>query len=356
LGKELLKEIQAMVLGIETSCDETAVAVLDGAGHILSNVLDSQVDMHAPFGGVVPELASRRHMERLETLTKEALERASLSLAEITGIAVTNRPGLVGALIVGVNFAKALAYARNIPYVTVNHLEGHLASAWLANPEMATPAMVLVASGGHTHLAWVPHRGEYQFIGWTLDDAAGEAFDKGAKMLDLPYPGGPAIDALAINANRNAVSFPRPQLHSGDFTFSFSGLKTSLLYFLKNSKKSEDTRLPVADIAASYQEAIVDVLVEKLCRAARQYGANAISVVGGVAANSRLRERLEEQAGVNGLHLTLPPRSLCTDNAAMIAAAGLEKLKRQECASWEEDAISTLQCKNQFVAKAAAST
>jgi N6-L-threonylcarbamoyladenine synthase len=356
LGKGLVKENQAMVLGIETSCDETAVAVLDGAGHILSNVLDSQVDMHAPFGGVVPELASRRHMERLETLTKEALERASLSLAKITGIAVTNCPGLVGALIVGVNFAKALAYARNIPYVTVNHLEGHLASAWLANPEMATPAMVLVASGGHTHLAWVPHRGEYQFIGWTLDDAAGEAFDKGAKMLDLPYPGGPAIDALATNANRHAVSFPRPQLHSGDLTFSFSGLKTSLLYYLKNAKKTVDTRLPVADIAASYQEAIVDVLVEKLCRAARQYGANAISVVGGVAANSRLRERLEEQAGVNGLHLTLPPRSLCTDNAAMIAAAGLEKLKRQECASWEEDAISTLQCKNQFVAKAAAST
>jgi N6-L-threonylcarbamoyladenine synthase len=355
LGKGLLQERQAMILGIETSCDETAVAVLNGEGRILSNVLDSQVEMHAPFGGVVPELASRRHMERLETLTKEALDRASLSLDKITGIAVTNRPGLVGALIVGVNFAKALAYARNIPYVTVNHLEGHLASAWLANPDMATPAMILVASGGHTHLAWVPQRGEFQFVGWTLDDAAGEAFDKGAKMLDLPYPGGPEIDALAKNGNRQAISFPRPQLHSGDLTFSFSGLKTSLLYYLKNAKKREDTPLPIADIAASYQEAIVEVLVGKLCRAARQYGVKAVSVVGGVAANSRLRERLEQQTGVNGLQLTLPPRSLCTDNAAMIAAAGLEKLKRRECASWEEDAISTLQCKNKLAAKAAAS-
>jgi len=345
-----------MILGIETSCDETAVAVLDGEGHILSNVLDSQVAVHAPFGGIVPELASRRHMERLEVLTREALDRAGISLSELTGIAVTNRPGLVGALIVGVNFAKALAYARNIPYVTVNHLEGHLASAWLANPDMATPALVLVASGGHTHLAWVPTLGEYQFIGWTLDDAAGEAFDKGAKMLGLPYPGGPAIDTLAKNGNRQAISFPRPQLHSGDWTFSFSGLKTSLLYYLKNAKNAGKTPLPVADIAASYQEAIVEVLVKKLCRAARQYKVKAIAVVGGVAANSRLRDKLEEQAVAFGLDLTLPPRALCTDNGAMIAAAGLGKLKRQEFASWDEDAISTLQCKSEFFSKTATPT
>ncbi len=338
-----------MILGIETSCDETAVAVLSTEGVILSSVLDSQTDVHARFGGVVPELASRRHMERIEILTREALDRARASLSDIIGIAVTNRPGLVGALIVGMNFAKALAYTRQIPYVAVNHLEGHLASAWLANPKMPVPAMILIASGGHTHLAWVSRRGHYQFVGWTLDDAAGEAFDKGAKMLDLPYPGGPAIDRLATQGNPQAVSFPRPQLHSGDFTFSFSGLKTALLYFLKDLDKSNTTSLTAADIAASYQEAIVDVLVEKLCGSARHHKTKAIAVVGGVAANSRLREKLARRAEECELELTLPPGSLCTDNAAMIAAAGLEKFQRQEFASWEEDALSTLQCKREFV-------
>ena len=202
-------------------------------------------------------------------------------------------------------------------------------------------------------MARVPTLGEYQFIGWTLDDAAGEAFDKGAKMLGLPYPGGPAIDTLAKNANPQAIAFPRPQLHSGDLTFSFSGLKTSLRYYLKNAKNAEDLSLPVADIAASYQEAIVEVLVKKLCHAARQYKVKAIAIVGGVAANSRLRGKLEEEAMTFGLEVTLPPRSLCTDNGAMIAAAGLGKMKRQEFASWDEDAISSLQCKGEFFAKAA---
>jgi N6-L-threonylcarbamoyladenine synthase len=341
-----------VVLGIETSCDETAVAVLDSDGNILSNVLDSQVEVHAHYGGVVPELASRRHMECVELLTREALALAKISLSELTGIAVTNRPGLVGALLVGVNFAKALAYATNIPCVTVNHLEGHLASAWLANRHLPTPAMVLIASGGHTHLALVPHKGEYQFIGWTMDDAAGEAFDKGAKMLGLPYPGGPAIDTLAQKGNAQFFSFPRPAIHSQNFNFSFSGLKTALRYFLRDEQQKGNVPLPVADVAASYQEAIVDVLVEKLCRAARQYDVKAISVVGGVAANSRLRLRLEERAHALGLDVTLPPRALCTDNAAMIAAAGLEQLKRKESPAWDMDAISTLQCKHDVSAMA----
>jgi N6-L-threonylcarbamoyladenine synthase len=334
-----------VILGIETSCDETAVAIVNDKGQILSNLLHSQVEEHAPYGGVVPELASRRHMECIELLTKKALDCAKISLPQLSGIAVTNRPGLVGALLVGVNFAKALAYAINRPCVTVNHLEGHLESAWLAHPNLPTPAMVLIASGGHTHLSLVSRQGEYQFIGWTVDDAAGEAFDKGAKMLGLTYPGGPAIDKLAKNGNPQSLSFPRPNIHSSNFHFSFSGLKTALRYFLRDEQQKEDSSLPVADIAASYQEAIVDVLVEKLCRAARQHEVKAISVVGGVAANSRLRLKLEQRAKILGLDLTLPPPALCTDNAAMIAAAGWKKLRSQEAAAWNMDAIATLQLK-----------
>lgn len=343
-----------MILGLETSCDETAAAVVDSAGNVLSSVLNSQIAVHAPYGGVVPELASRRHMESIEGVTKQALAQAKVTLSDIRGIAVTNRPGLIGALIVGVSFGKALAYAANIPWVTVNHLEGHVASAWLANPSLPFPAMVLIASGGHTHLAWVTQKGTYRFIGWTLDDAAGEAFDKGAKMLKLPYPGGPAIDRLAKTGRRDAVAFPRPQMNSGDFSFSFSGLKTSLLYTLRDHQGREDENLSVENLAASYQEAIVEVLVEKLCRAAKQYKASAVALVGGVAANSRLRAVLSQRAQEEGLCVTLPPLNLCTDNAAMIAAAGWEKIKKHEWASWDAEAFSTLPCQDDRVARAEA--
>ncbi len=339
----------SVILGLETSCDETAAAVVDSQGQVLSSVLESQVKIHARYGGVVPELASRRHVESLEGITQEALIQARVSLNDLSGIAVTNRPGLIGALIVGLNFGKALAYAANVPYVTVNHLEGHVASAWLANPSLPTPTMILIASGGHTHLACVTQKGDYRFIGKTMDDAAGEAFDKGAKMLSLPYPGGPAIDKLAKQGRRDAVAFPRPRIHSADFDFSFSGLKTSLLYFLRNQEGETSTKVAVEDLAASYQEAIVEVLVEKLCRAAKHFGASAVSIVGGVAANSRLRDKLYQRAGEEGLMATLPPLALCTDNAAMIAAAGWEKVKRREWASWDADAYSTLQCKQEFL-------
>ncbi|MDR4493824.1 MAG: tRNA (adenosine(37)-N6)-threonylcarbamoyltransferase complex transferase subunit TsaD [Nitrospirales bacterium] len=340
-----MQTFQGAILGIETSCDETAVAVLEGNGGILANVLDSQIDVHVSYGGVVPELASRRHMERLEHLTQEALKQAQIPLSQLQGIAVTNGPGLVGALIVGVNFAKALAYASGVSLVTVNHLEGHLASAWLADPGFTFPALVLIASGGHTHLALVSEPGTYQFIGWTIDDAAGEAFDKGAKMLGLPYPGGPAIDRLAQKGSARAVSFPRPNLHSQDLQFSFSGLKTSLLYYLRDVQKTGHTKVGVEDLAASYQEAIVDVLCEKLLQGARQSLVRSVAVVGGVAANSRLREKLTERARTQGISVVLPPRSLCTDNAAMIAAAGVEKLRRKEFASWDVEVFSTLQWK-----------
>ena len=332
----------AAVLGIETSCDETAAAVVEENGQILANVLESQIDLHARYGGVVPELASRRHMESLEILVKEALTQAQVSVFQLRGIAVTHGPGLIGALIVGVNFAKTLAYASRVPLVTVNHLEGHLASAWLANPHLSYPAMVLIASGGHTHLALVTEPGKYDFVGWTIDDAAGEAFDKGAKMLGLSYPGGPVIDRIAQKGSPQAVAFPRPNMHSGDLHFSFSGLKTALLYFLRDLGNRYHRELTQEDIAASYQEAIVDVLCEKLLQAARQFGVEEMGVVGGVAANSRLRGKLTAKAHESGMRLTLPPQWLCTDNGAMIAAAGQAKLNRNEVAAWEVEVFSTL--------------
>ena len=337
---------QGLVLGIETSCDETAVAVVDETGRILANVLDSQVDVHARYGGVVPELASRRHMECLENLTKEALKQAQISISQLKGLAVTNGPGLVGALIVGVNFGKSMAYARRLPLVAVNHLEGHLASAWLADPDFPFPALVLIASGGHTHLALVSEPGTYQFVGWTIDDAAGEAFDKGAKMLGLPYPGGPAIETLSLEGSSKAIAFPRPNFHSQDLLFSFSGLKTALLYYLRDTSRNGGGQASREDIAASYQEAIVDVLCEKLFRGASQYSICGVSVVGGVAANSRLREKVFDRAQAQGLSVVLPPRSLCTDNAAMIAAAGIQKLRKSELATWDMEVFSTLQWKN----------
>jgi tRNA N6-adenosine threonylcarbamoyltransferase len=328
-------------LGIETSCDETAASVLAADGAVLSNIITSQHAVHRRFGGVVPELASRAHIESIEDVSTEALRQSGLAWTDLAGIAVTQGPGLAGALLVGVNYAKALAYTLNIPVVGVSHLEGHIASAWLENPEFPLPCVVLVVSGGHTQLYFKDPDGHCRLLGATRDDAAGEAFDKGAQLLGLEYPGGPAIDRLARQGDPDTVAFPRSYLKKGSLDFSFSGLKTALLYTLQ-AIPEQSHMVHAADLAASYQEAIVAVLVEKSFTAVRSSGARALAVVGGVSANSRLRALLQQRASVECVQLSLPPLAYCTDNAAMIAAAGRQALRAGIRAPQDIDAQASL--------------
>lgn len=329
------------VLGIETSCDETAASVLAAGGAVLANIITSQHAVHQRFGGVVPELASRAHIESIEDVSAEAMQQAGLAWTDLAGIAVTQGPGLAGALLVGVNYAKALAYGLNIPVVGVSHLEGHIASAWLQDPAFPLPCVVLVVSGGHTHLYHKEANGHCRLLGATRDDAAGEAFDKGAQLLGLEYPGGPAIDRLARQGNPDAFTFPRSYLKKGSLDFSFSGLKTALLYTLQvMHEKSRAAR--AADFAAGYQEAIITVLVDKAFAAVQSSGARALAVVGGVSANSRLRTLLQQRAAFESLHLSLPPLAYCTDNAAMIAAAGRQALRAGLRAPLELDAQASM--------------
>ena len=329
------------ILGIETSCDETAASVLAADGTVLSNIITSQHAVHRRFGGVVPELASRAHIESIEEVSLEAVQQSSLTWSDLTGIAVTQGPGLAGALLVGVNYAKALAYVLNIPIVCVSHLEGHIASAWLKDSAFPLPCVVLVVSGGHTHLYYKEVSGYFRLLGSTRDDAAGEAFDKGAQLLGLEFPGGPAIDRLARQGNPEAIVFPRSYLKGGSLDFSFSGLKTALLYKLQ-SIPERSRSAQAADLAAGYQEAIVDVLVHKSFAAVRASGARALAVVGGVSANSRLRGLLQQRAASEGLQLSLPPLAYCTDNAAMIAAAGRQALLAGLRAPLDIDAQASL--------------
>lgn len=311
------------ILGIETSCDETAAAVVENGTLIHSNIIASQVDVHKKYGGVVPELACRKHIENIVPVIQAALETAQLSLDQIDAVAVTQGPGLIGALLIGVSTAKALAYARKKPLIPVHHLEGHIYSLFLQYPDLPFPFLSLIVSGGHTeiYLVWQP--GEYTLLGHTLDDAAGEAFDKVAKMVQLGYPGGPVIDRLAAKGDPTAISFPRPYLTDASFDFSFSGLKTAVRHYLQ---KHPDPDL--ADLAASFQQAVVDVLVAKVLRSARQERIARITVAGGVAANSLLRKELEKQGQEAGIEVYYPPLALCTDNAAMIAAAGYSRYQR----------------------------
>jgi N6-L-threonylcarbamoyladenine synthase len=325
-----------IVLGIESSCDETAAAIVKD-GKIFSNIIASQIAVHSPYGGVVPEIASRKHIEAINPVIKQALNDANLTLQEIEGIAVTRGPGLIGSLLIGLSTAKALAFALNIPLVGVNHLEGHIAAAFLAEKVPVIPFLALVVSGGHTSTYLAKHYHDFQLIGQTRDDAAGEAFDKAAKLLNLGYPGGVVIDKMSKGADPHAVAFPRAMKDSSDF--SFSGLKTSLLTILKKRGRDfSEKELP--DVVASYQEAIVDVLVEKTIKAAKDNGVNRIVICGGVAANSRLRERFLADTSAQNMELFIPPVILCTDNAAMIAAIGEIMLKNGRRDSMALNAVS----------------
>ncbi len=313
------------ILAIETSCDDTSAAVVNERLEILSNVVSSQVDLHARFGGIVPEIASRKHVELVNPVIREALDTAGLDFADLDAVAVTNRPGLVGALLVGVSAAKALSFALHIPLIGVHHLEGHIYANFLVNPQLEFPFLCLVVSGGHTDLVMVKGHGLYEILGRTRDDAAGEAFDKTARVLGLGYPGGPVIDKLARQGNPKAVRFPRARLDD-TLDFSFSGLKTAVV---RHQQKNPDA-LSVEDVCASFQAAVVDMLVDTAMDAAARTGVKRVAIAGGVAANSGLQDRMRQASAENGLDLTCPPIKLCTDNAAMIACAAYFHILRGE--------------------------
>ena len=327
-----------LVLGIETSCDETSAALVDDGKVVLSNVVATQLDLLKKFGGVVPEIAARRHVELIGYVIDEAIDSAGKTLADVEAIAVTARQGLIGCLLVGAAAAKSLSYSLRIPLIGVHHIEGHIFANLLSNPQIPMPHVCLTVSGGQTMLLYIRDYCQYELLGTTLDDAAGEAFDKIAKFLELGFPGGPVIDRLSTQGDRKTFNFPRPLLRANNLDFSFSGLKTSLINAFKD-RVAADERLPLEDIAASFQEAVVDVLVTKTMRAASEQGATAVSVTGGVSANRRLREVFLSTCKRQGIEVFFPELSMCTDNAAMIAAAGYARFKRGEIADLNLDVL-----------------
>lgn len=329
-----------MILAIETSCDETSAAVIRGGKEVLSNAISSQIALHEKFGGVVPEVASRKHVEKMNPIIEEALVEAGATLADIDAIAVTYGPGLVGALLVGVAEAKALAFALNIPLIGVHHIEGHISANYIEH-DLKPPFICMVVSGGHSHLVEVEDYGQYNILGRTRDDAVGEAYDKVARSIGLGYPGGPKVDRLAKEGNGQAIDFPRAWLEEDSYDFSFSGVKSAVLNYL-NKMKMKGQEIVPADIAASFQEAVVEVIVTKTVRAAKDRGYDKIALAGGVASNSRLREAMREAAEANGLNLCYPSPVYCTDNAAMIGVAAYYDYQKGIQHGMDLNAVSNL--------------
>ena len=309
-----------LILAIESSCDETAAAVVKNGREVLSNVINTQIAIHTEYGGVVPEIASRKHIENINPVIKKALEDAGVTLDDIDAIGVTYGPGLVGALLVGVAEAKAIAFAKNKPLVGVHHIEGHISANYVENKELEPPFVALVVSGGHTHFVKVNDYGEYEIVGRTRDDAAGEAFDKVARAIGLGYPGGPKIDKLAKEGNPDAIEFPRAHVDDAPYDFSFSGIKSAVLNYI-NSANMQGKEINHADVAASFQKAVVDALVSRAVRLAKECGMDKLAIAGGVASNSALRAAVQEECAKNNIKFYSPSPVLCTDNAAMIGAA-----------------------------------
>ncbi len=341
------KEEDVITLAIESSCDETSASVLKNGREVLSNIINSQIDQHKRFGGVVPEVASRKHIENINGVIDQALKEAKISFGDISHVGVTYGPGLVGALLVGLSAAKAIAFAREIPLNGVNHIEGHIYANFIEHKELEPPFISLIVSGGHSHLVYMEDYGKYQVLGKTRDDAAGEAFDKVARALGLGYPGGPEIDKISKLGNADAIPFPKAYLEEGSYDFSFSGLKSAVLNYL-NTQKMKGLDISVADVAASFQKAVVEILTEKTIKCALEKGVDRVVLAGGVAANSNLRSYLQVECENNNIDLKYPPLDLCTDNAAMIGCLAYYNYIRGLRSNLDLNAISNLKIGEQY--------
>ena len=337
----MAEQNDVLILAIESSCDETAAAVVKNGREVLSNVISSQIELHKLYGGVVPEIASRKHIEKINQVIEEALTEAGVTLDDLDAIGVTYGPGLVGALLVGVAEAKVIAYAKNLPLIGVHHIEGHISANYIENKQLEPPFLCLVVSGGHTHLVCVKEYGQYEILGRTRDDAAGEAFDKVARAIGLGYPGGPKIDKLSKEGNADAIVFPKAHITDSPYDFSFSGVKSAVLNYI-NGCKMKGEEYKEADIAASFQKAVTDVLVDNTMRAVREYGMNKLAIAGGVASNRTLRETMQKACEKNGVEFYHPSPIYCTDNAAMIGVAAYYEYLAGTRHGWDLNAVPNL--------------